>query len=302
MMNGGVKTDEQGHYSIGWQPRQMGIQNVKYFVIARQLERNFAAAEEISAGKTNVDLHLKRGIVISGIVQGPDGAPLDHASVNLTFMAGSYGGQLDQQPARTDANGAFTIATLPAGQRYNLNATASGYGTALKTAMPTETQANRELPPFKLKRADRLLAGRVVGPDNKPVSGAQVQINGTGQPYGNTRSDAEGHFVFKQVCEGPINIFAYSQSMNNNGQIIPGQVQTFGGNTNVLIKIGVNQPGIAQVPQRLTPVKQQPWTWRAVAMWFVRHPAAIIVAAALQLTALAGAAGGIVWHIRKSSA
>ena len=73
--------------------------------------------------------------------------------------------------------------------------------------------------PFKLKAADRQLAGQVLGTDKKPLPGAQVNINGNGQPNGNMTTDATGHFKFK-VCDGPIQIFVWSQSgsgRNNSG-------------------------------------------------------------------------------------
>jgi hypothetical protein len=294
-MNSGVaKTDDKGQYSITWQP-QPGIQNIQYYLIARDLDHNLAVARRINEKETNVDLHLESGFTLSGTVQDRDGVPLNHASVNLNFMAGNYGGLVEQRPIQVDAQGAFTIAALPMGQRYSLNATANGYGSANKSLQPADTKAaSLQLPPFRLKVADRPLAGQVLGTDGKPVVGAQVQINGQGQPNGNTRSDSTGHFTFKLVCEGPISIFAY---MQNNGRFIQGQAQTFGGDTNVIVKLGVNQPRVAQSPRRLVPLKAQPWTLRAVANWFAGHKKTAIFLACLQLAALVGTAGGILWCV-----
>jgi hypothetical protein len=74
-----------------------------------------------------------------------------------------------------------------------------------------------ELAPFVLKPADRLIAGQVLNDNDKPASGVNIQLSGDGQPDGNMTTDSKGRFHF-QVCEGPIRLFAYSQSGAGNAQ------------------------------------------------------------------------------------
>jgi hypothetical protein len=297
MNSGVVKTDDKGQYSLAWQP-QPGLRNIQYFLIARDLDHNLAIAQRITEKETNVDLHLESGFTLSGTVENSDGAPLSRAPVNLNFMGGNNGGMVDTQPLESDAQGNFSIAALPTGQRYYIYATAKGYGSVNKSLQAADTQpASLQLPPFRLKLADRQLAGQVVGSDDKPVIGAQVQINGNGQPSENIRTDSSGHFSMK-VCEGPVQVFAYTQ---NNGQFIQGQARATGGDTNVLVKVSVNQPRIARSLQRLVSLKAPPWTFRAVAVWFVGHPKTSLALVGLQLAAMAGTFCGILWCVIRKS-
>ena len=206
-----TKTDANGDYSVNWQS-QPGMRDAKYFVIARDIERNLAAIEAIDTNSTHVSLRLEPGLSISGTVQDREGAPLARANVNLNIMAGNMGGMVEYQPVKVDSAGAFTIPALPMGQQYNVYVSAKGYGSAYKSVGKTQSRTNSiQLSPFKLRTADRQLAGRVLGADDKPVPGAQVNINGNGQPNGNMRTDENGNFKFT-VCAGPIQIFAWSQS------------------------------------------------------------------------------------------
>ena len=122
------------------------------------------------------------------------------------------GGMVEYEPIKMNSDGTFTIPALPMGQKYHVYASASGDGSAYKSVGKTQSQTNSiQLSPFKLKTADRQLAGQVLGADQKPLAGAQVSINGNGQPNGYLTTDATGHFKFK-VCAGPINIYAWSPS------------------------------------------------------------------------------------------
>jgi protocatechuate 3,4-dioxygenase beta subunit len=250
---GNTTTDADGKYSINWQS-QPGMRVAKYFAIARDVDRNLAAIEAIDTNKTSLDLQLGPALTISGTVLDTNGAPLDRANVNLNIMTGNMGGMVAYQPIKLNSDGTFTIPALPMGQQYNLYVTANGHGSAQKSVKKTQSQTNSvQLSPFKLKDADRLLAGRVLGIDQQPLAGVQVNINGAGQPNGNTRTDGTGHFKFK-VCGGPITVFAFSPSGGGGGRNNYGSVQAKGGDTNVVVTMGVQQQQPRQAVER--------WTWR----------------------------------------
>jgi len=292
---GTAKTDASGDYSVNWQS-QPGMRDVKYYVIARDVGRNLAAIEPMGTNKTSVILRLQPGLSISGTVQDAKGTPLTRANINLNIMAGNMGGMVDYQPIRMNSDGTFTIPGLPMGQQYMVYVTASGYGSARKNVEKSQSRTNSiQLTPFKLKTADRLLAGQVLGADDKPLAGAQVNINGNGQPNGNVRTDENGHFKFK-VCDGPITIFAYSPS--GGGRNNSANWQARGGDTNVVVKMGVQQPQ-RQIVTRETPLKPQPWTMSAVAAWTASHKTGTIILLSLQAVALLGTSGGIFWFTRK---
>ena len=290
-----VKTDAKGEYSVNWQS-QPGMRDAKYFVIARDVERNFAAIEAIATNKTRVILRLEPGLSISGTVLDAQSAPLARANINLNMMAGNMGGMVEYQKIKINSDGTFTIPALPMGQQYNVYVTATGYGSAQKSIAKTQSQTNSiQLPPFKLKPADRLLAGQVLGVDKKPLAGVQVNINGNGQPNGNKSTDANGHFEFK-VCDGPISIFAYSPS--GGGRNNSGNAQARGGDTNVVVRMGAQQQQ-RQAVVREIPLKPQPWTLNALVTWPANHKTGAIILLSLQAAVLLGTAAGIFWFTRK---
>ena len=291
-----AKTDANGEYSVNWQA-QPGMQGAKYFAIARDVERNLAAIEAIGTNKTRVDLRLGPGLSISGTVQDAKGAPLSRANINLNMMAGNMGGMVDYQAIKVNTDGTFIIPALPMGQQYMVYVTATGYGSVRKNVGKTQSQTNSiQLSPFKLKAADRLLAGQVLGADGKPLSGVQVNINGNGQPNGFMRTDAAGHFTFK-VCSGPITIFAYSPS--GAGRNNSANWQARGGETNVVVKMGAQQPRQDVAVEREIPLKPQPWTLNALVTWPASHKTGTIILLSLQAVVLLGTVGGIFWFARK---
>jgi protocatechuate 3,4-dioxygenase beta subunit len=294
-MEATAKTDANGEYSVSWQS-QPGMRDAKYFVIARDVGQNLAAIEPIGTNKTSVDLRLGPGLSISGTVQDAKGVPLTRANVNLNMMAGNMGGMVEYEPIKLNSDGTFTIPALPMGQQYMVFVTSSGYGSVRKNVGKTQSRTNSiQLMPFKLKTADRLLVGQVLGADEKPLSGAQVNINGNGQPNGNSRTDATGHFKFK-VCDGPITVFAYSPS--GAGRNNYGTSYARGGETNVVVKMGVQQQQ-RQIVERETPLKPQTWTLSALADWPANHKTGTIVLLSLQAVVLLGTGGGVFWFTRK---
>jgi len=292
-----AKTDASGEYSVTWQP-EPGMRGAKYFVVARDIEKNLAAIEAIATNQTRVNLQLGPGLTISGTVQDTKGAPLQRANVNLNLLAGNNGGMVEHRPIKLNSDGKFSIPALPTGQQYRVYVNVNGYGSARKSIGKTQSQTNSiELAPFKLKPADRQLAGQVLGSDKKPLSGAQVNINGNGQPNGNTRTDSTGHFKFK-VCDGPIDIFVWSQS--ESGRNNSANWSAHGGETNIVIKMGARQPQQAIV-QREIPLKPQAWTMSALVAWPGEHKTGAIVLLSLQAAVLMGTAAGVFWFMRRHS-
>lgn len=292
-----ARTDANGDYSVDWQ-LQPGMPAAKYFVIARAVERNLAAIAAIDTNSTHVGLRLEPGFSISGTVQDGQGTPLLHAKVNLNIMAGNMGGLLAYEPVKLDSQGAFTIPALPMGQQYSVFVSAKGYGSVHKSIGKNQSQTNHlQLSLFKLRPADRPLAGKVLDAHGQPVPGAQVNLNGDGQPNGHARTDENGYFKFT-VCGGPIQVFAWSQagSVGNNS----GSVQASGGDVNVVVKLGVRQrQGPPPVVVRDIPLQPQAWTASALLGWPARHKTGALILLALQATLLLGTCGGIFWFTRK---
>ena len=289
-------TDENGEYSLQWQD-QPGMRGAKYVVIARDPDQNLAGIEPVDSKTTHVSVHMESGFSVSGTILDSSGAPLTSANVNLNIMVGNMGGMVGQQSVKISSDGTFTIPALPLGQQYSVWITATGYGSGQKMISKTQSRSNSlQLAPFKLRTADRDLAGQILDSDGKPLPGAWVYINGNNQPNGNIRSDSTGHFKFK-VCPGPIQVNAYRQSGGPNNW---GSSEARGGDLNVVVKLGSN-PGRNRNMARSHSLKPGPWTLGALIAWPAGHKKASMVLLSSQMVVLLGTVGVVLWATRKRS-
>jgi hypothetical protein len=243
-----VTTDENGRYEIFNKGRLRRTFTVweayitpTSFILARSLQGNLAAIHEFTDDfPTRLDLSLQPGITLSGSVKDPEDKPVTNATVALRMPSGLAFEKLDSRPTQTDARGSFAFPSLPQGRHYHIAITAEGYGTATGVLQPAETKTNHyEVTTSVLKQADRPLEGQVVLQNGTPVAGAQVKIlPGTGQPQVTGLSDANGQFAFKQVCEGPLRLWATFPG-NTQGlrayQQLDGHTEAIGGDMNVVV-------------------------------------------------------------------
>jgi len=253
---GRTVTDKAGHYTVNAPKGRAGIYegaiNSFASIVARDTNRNLAAAEIFNDGRTNVDLILRPALTVAGMVQDTSGKPIGQAEVMFRFRSGNCFAVLDMPPTKTDAQGQFVIAALPQGYTYDImGIRADGYGSIWRTIKAQDTQTNLDqLPPFILKKTDRILAGMVIGPDEKPISGITVRLAGRGQPMGTndfsdsptTKTDARGNFIFNEVCEGQVQITVFDWADTTSGHILMssalGAASMFqAGETNIVIKV-----------------------------------------------------------------
>jgi protocatechuate 3,4-dioxygenase beta subunit len=232
---GPVKTDSDGRYempvdtSADAMRQRVGTYG-KQSLVARDMLRNLATAQEIEEDITNLDLRLEPGLVISGGVEDPEGKPVTNATVRIELWSGNMATSLDNRPTAVDARGGFRVTALPPARRYYCYATAKGYGTA--NCQIEETDTNWiALEPLILKLANQKLAGQVLDSDDKPVSRAQVMLRGQGQVNDTARTDEQGRFKFDQVCEGQVEVYATYQS---SGVTLRAEA----GDTNVVLRLG----------------------------------------------------------------
>ena len=240
-----VTTDKNGRYEVILKLSREdffwnGMISPTNFILARSLERNLAAIQEFEKIPTNLDLTLQPGITFSGSVKDTDGVPVTNAVVSLGLESAHSSRQVGPPLIKVNAQGLFTLPAMPQGRAYwssGAMITAKGYGTINRYVRAEETKTNHyEFPSFVLKRADRKLAGQVLGLDGMPVAGANVNFNGEGQPQLlwqslSVKTDHKGNFRFDGVCEGPLTV---SVSSNN----IHGNAPAHGGDTNVVLRLG----------------------------------------------------------------
>ena len=245
-----TNTDQNGRYNLnifqntnefeGW----FGSINPTNFVMAQDSSRNLVVIEEFAIFPTNLDLRLQPGIIFSGVVKDTDGAPVTNAEINLSMLVGHSLPNVEPHPRKTDAHGAFSFPPLPPGREYMIfRVKAPGYGSGFARVEAKNSHTNHfEFPVITLKKADKILAGKVIGRYGQPLAGAEVSFNGIGQPdESHTKSDSRGRFVFDSVCVGAVQLSAYASFGNhlnhdtyasaNNSAPIKAQA----GDTNILI-------------------------------------------------------------------
>lgn len=260
-----VKSDAGGKFTItrDWVDRNPAAEaRREHLFVGRDLEHNLAATATITMDTTNMDLHLKMGLALSGSVQDSKGAALKMAEVSLylMFASGSFGLVDDWQrrPATVDELGGFAKSALPQGQAYSLTVSVPGFGRTNVVIAATETaRASLKLPPIKLRPADQRLEGRVLGTDDKPIPGASVGVIGpAGQPTAGALTDANGHFALK-VCEGTVRVLVRAPKNINNAnlQLSSSSVQAQAGDLDVVVKLGVANATPTAAPRGNNPVQ-----------------------------------------------
>jgi len=227
------KTDTNGRFAVEWDPRRYGGMEGTYCLLIRDAERNLAVAEDVDEDTGPLDVRLAPGLTLAGRAEC-DGKPVTNVTASLVFWAGNRGMYLTGLSTDTNTPGRFEIPALPPGRRYGVNVSAPGYGQKSLQNLEIAADAGRqELDPVELKPANLQLAGQVVDADDKPVAGANVQLQGEDQPTGFVQTDREGRFRFAQVCEGPAQLHANARNSYGN-------VTAEGGETNVVLRLGEN--------------------------------------------------------------
>ncbi len=238
-----IKTGTNGEFSLSWQVEPwQAQQGGTPLLVARDLARNLAAAEDIPEEATNLDLQLKPALMFAGRVEDPGGKPLAGAEVGVWLLASRTYSQVDGRPATTGANGGYEIKALPAGQQFIVFAKANGRGRGQRQVSTDAESSRVELDPFVLKLADQVLAGQVVNENEKPVSGVNVMLSGEDQPEGNLTTDSKGRFHFR-VCEGTVRLFCSGQNGYAN-------VTVEAGDTNVVIHLTSSGGAVQPAPAR----------------------------------------------------
>lgn len=173
--------------------------------LTRLMPRNGATLE--------IDIALEPGLAIEGSVIGPDGAPVADAEVRVKNLNPSQRMQhwgvsawsgIDEG-VRSDAQGHFTLAALPPGRSYELFAKKDGFAARYSKPIPLESEQPAPHVTLTLVQG-ATVRGRVLGADDKGLSGANVHIWGQNQVLAggrtNATTDAEGRFEVTGLAAG----------------------------------------------------------------------------------------------------
>ena len=243
-----AKTGTNGTFNLTWSLQPWQAQSGARLVV-RDEPRDLAFADDLAEDTTNLTVQLKPALALAGRVEDTNGAPLAGAEVGLWFKSGNNYSQFNDQEIIANAQGRFEFKALPMDAQYIVFAKAKGRGRSQHEVVPDAETNRLTLAPLVLKLADRVLAGQVLNPNDKPLSGVNVSLSGDDQPEGNVTTDSKGRFSFK-VCEGRVQLFASSQ----NGYA---QATTEAGDTNLVIQLTPNGSGERIIARRAS-LKGQP--------------------------------------------
>jgi protocatechuate 3,4-dioxygenase beta subunit len=240
-----VRSDANGKYTLQWQATSVRTASaMKAMIVARDPEHNLAATDDMEVTTTNLDLYLRPGFTLSGSVEDSNGNPVTNAIMQLVVNPSTNrASRLNQMPpTNTSPDGLFSINALPQGMPYSVQISASGYGSSNVTVLAADTKTQRlKLPAIVLNFGNKQVTGQVLGLDGKPCWGAQISISGNGQPLGSpggaATSDAKGHFVVRQVCEGLLTVRATLPANATNPRYLVSTVQAHGGDKYVVLKL-----------------------------------------------------------------
>ncbi len=154
----------------------------------------------VEEGKTlsDIEVGLDAGVRLTGRVTGPNGTPLSDVSVRL--MPSIRGGVMrgtEPSTATTDANGEYTLESLPAGEE-TIRFQHARYVSTQKdvTLKGAETRLDVQL------SSGARVSGTVVTDSGAPVADARVEAMGAGMRMESARTNASGQFELESVMPG----------------------------------------------------------------------------------------------------
>jgi protocatechuate 3,4-dioxygenase beta subunit len=228
-----TRTDSHGAFRLSGMPPSASVQVVWL--------GNGTSAEAVVAENPNLGVHDMRlervqlvvstGVSVRGRVT-KRGQPFPDVTVTLR-----RGKNPDERVLRatTDSEGRYVFSGLQPGDKYSLEADAAGgwiyspdpYFRSEDRIIPADATAPITVPDLQLTRWQQTIAGIVVDPDGKPVSGVQLSVrfaSGNSLPHRDRGppiyfvTGASGHFRFEQLPEEPIGLMGYLRPERKPGQ------------------------------------------------------------------------------------
>lgn len=158
-----------------------------------------------------LEFRLARTCEVTGVVLAPTGTPVAGAKVTHTQESGrGMFGRMGGKSATTDSEGRFTIADVPPGNAA-LTATSDAWAPSLELEVTVDPVLGARDITLNLRMGGRL-EGDIYDSTGRPDPDRQIMVGnfgpGGGDMGGNTKSDANGHFVAERIAPGKYNVMA----------------------------------------------------------------------------------------------
>jgi protocatechuate 3,4-dioxygenase beta subunit len=225
------RSDASGMFDITGDPYPME-QGATVVFAARDPAHNLARALEIDERTGPLDLKLEPGVIITGTVLNQEGKPLPGASVLVILRGSKATVPVVWGEPTVGPDGVFEIKAIPPERECAVTVSADNYAKrTISIGSLDPKESCHDIGQVRLTRGELSVSGTVVDPNGNPVAYADVSTFGEGQPDLRGRADAQGKFIIKGVCPGPISLHAYSPG----AWIMYGDTQAGGGATDVRI-------------------------------------------------------------------
>ncbi len=216
----GSRTDAEGRYNL-----RAVLPRRPLRVTAEHLDFAPGILEKVSveAGHERVleDIRLTTGAAISGRVSNAAGGPVGDASVVIRRDLVAFAGQappfpLEERRVKTDGEGRYRAEHLTAGVK-SIVVTRKGFSRQTRSGVVIEGTAGEEVSGIDLVLTEGLgIAGRVVGPDARPVPLARVVAHPSSgvQPGDRSRPAPvaeDGSFRLEDLGEGAFDVVAFAR-------------------------------------------------------------------------------------------
>ena len=231
-----VTSDAEGKFEVIYDPDRWCSDKMPDIILLGRYEKgNLAATLKIEEDTKTVEIKLKPGVTFTGKVVDPDGKGIANARVVVMLLVTKWDSSIGRDIARTDAQGNFEVKAIPPEHKYNVSASAEGYGGNRSEVIDSNDAVNNHLDvgTITLAVANLSISGVVVDTDDKPIADANVCCSGENQPHYCMQTDAEGKFTFEKICAGKIQISAEIRGKTK----LYGRIETEGGATNVKVLI-----------------------------------------------------------------
>ncbi|MBX7246982.1 MAG: carboxypeptidase regulatory-like domain-containing protein [Candidatus Sumerlaeaceae bacterium] len=197
--------DSNGRYSLDAAP------GAALRVLASATGYPPAASQSVTAADHDVDkvdIQLKPGATLRGMVQLPDGSPAEGAMVTgvITY---DISGQIRMAGAGTavsETSGSFEIKNVP-GVSMKLTAAKDGYISCSEVPVSPKPGGLTDNIILKLEKGCKL-AGRITNKEGKPMASLSVFVaSKSGKTRtASTQSDSNGHYELENIAPGTVDI------------------------------------------------------------------------------------------------
>ncbi|MHC4548283.1 MAG: carboxypeptidase regulatory-like domain-containing protein [Planctomycetota bacterium] len=220
--NSTATTDKQGRFAV------FGLKEGSYELRVWQ-EGLYGTRPVVATGTRDARVVLRQGGRLSGRVT-VRGLPVANASISARIAKTQAGGVTSTDHVgwgRTDADGRFTLTSLPPDRPFDLHIEHEAY----KAKDVPGVRASEVVQHFALEEGV-VIGGKVVDPEGQPVANAQLWVRVNGAHAKSVRSGPDGRFAAGGLDEGEITV---GLAQWNQDFISTGPVAVTPGDTSVRI-------------------------------------------------------------------